>query len=200
MVLWRRGSGCPVIRCFLFIRIWCLRGVSYMCFVCVLLLWLAMVAFSPMVCGGPLCVLWPGLGPCIVNGPIWGHLGLELGQSRWLSELWSHMNCRILFLCCFLRSFHWWAGFLIRLDVCPQPTAGTTVKGVYVVFFHFPQRRNCFMVVLSPTETPCTPPHLWHSFGEIPAQMPWRSGFARESGSMVFCVSKVCKVCHGRGL
>lgn len=45
-------------------------------------------AFSSVICNGSLCLLWAEFGPCVVSGPVWGHLGLKLSKSKHLPELW----------------------------------------------------------------------------------------------------------------
>lgn len=47
-------------------------------------------AFTPVVYKDSLCLLWAGFGPCVVNGLVWGCLGLELGPTKHLTELRSH--------------------------------------------------------------------------------------------------------------
>ena len=114
--------------------------------------------------------------------------------------LWSHMNCKTLLLYCALRSFHWWAGSPVRPDVLRRPTAGATVELLYVVFFPSPQVRNPFRMVLTPAETPCTLPCLWHSFGWIPAPgILEKVGSQKKVGSGHVVLARCVQVCHGRG-
>ena len=49
-------------------------GVSPVCIVLILLLWLSYVCLLSSHLKGSLCLLRAGLGPCVVSGPIWGHL------------------------------------------------------------------------------------------------------------------------------
>lgn len=95
----------------------------------------AMFAFSLVVCNGSLCLLSAGVSPCVVvNRPIWGHLGLDLGQTRCLTELWSYiLKCRSFSQLYPLKDFCWWVRPAIRLDACPQPSAGASVKVVCMV-------------------------------------------------------------------
>lgn len=73
-------------------------------------------------------------------------------------------NCR-MFLCCPLRSFCWWVGHAVRANVCHQPTAGSAVELVCVVFLSSPWDRSHFGVVLTSTGAACTLPCWWCCFG-----------------------------------
>lgn len=45
---------------------------------------------SPVIYNVSHCLLWAGFGPCVVSGPIWGLLALELSQTWHFPEWRSH--------------------------------------------------------------------------------------------------------------
>lgn len=67
-------------------------GVSVMCVVSALLLWLRHVFLHSSRLQWLSLPVWAGFGPCVVSGLVWGHLGLELSQSSLLPELWQHQT------------------------------------------------------------------------------------------------------------
>lgn len=56
-------------------------------------------------------------------------------------------------------------GPTVRLDVCPEPTAGMAVGLACVVIFPSPQGRSYSEVVLVPIRLLNTLPDLWNLFG-----------------------------------
>ena len=65
-------------------------GVPFICVVCSLLLWLSCVCLQSSHLQwfyGCLCLFCVGFGPCVVSGPVWGHLGVELSQTSYLPEM-----------------------------------------------------------------------------------------------------------------
>ena len=108
-------------------------------------------------------------------------------------------NCRVLSLCCPLKSLHWWAGPAVRLYVCPQPPVGVTVRLVSVVIIPSPQERSCFEVVLTPVRSACTLPRLWGSFGWTPIKGMLEGASPRkntEAGHVV--LAGFAQICCGR--
>ena len=66
--------------------------MSSMCVMCILLLWLSTFAFSSVICNDFLYLLWVGFGLYSVSGPIRGHFGTKLSQTRLLLELQEHWS------------------------------------------------------------------------------------------------------------
>ena len=53
---------------------------------------LATVSFHPVIYSGTLFLLFAVFGPCGVTGPVWGHIGLELSQTRHSLEMQLHQT------------------------------------------------------------------------------------------------------------
>lgn len=85
----------------------------------------AAFAFSKVFCNGSLWLLWAMFGPCIVNGSVCGHLGLELGPTTYFQELCFPDLLGALTVFSHGRILRW-VGPVVRPDVCPQPTARAT--------------------------------------------------------------------------
>ena len=71
-----------------------------------------------------------------------GHVGLVVGSDQMsaLSPFAGNavaLNCRTLFLCCPLRSFHLWAGPVVRPDVYPH-SVGVAVTPNYRALYSAP--------------------------------------------------------------
>lgn len=81
-----KKRSCSALQC----HVTCLpelgaSGMTRMGAASALLLWLGHFPFS---CLQWLSLpLWAGFGPCIVMGPVWGCLGLEMSHTRHLLEM-----------------------------------------------------------------------------------------------------------------
>ena len=131
--LTKKRSSCSAMQC----NMLCwpepgASGVSPMCVACALLLW------RSRVCLQSCCLQWLPLPVVAGFGPL-----LLVGQSgapwAWVESdqvLAVALDCRVISLCCSLKSFCWWARCSqTRPDIRPLPTAGTTVKLVWEVIF-----------------------------------------------------------------
>lgn len=98
-------------------------GMSPICAVYTLLLWLSCFCFNPVICKDPLAVVERVLPP-VVSGPFWSCLRPELTQPRNLPERWQHQTAGH-FLCAVL-----WEGFIGGQDLqsnqmsAPSPLLG----------------------------------------------------------------------------
>lgn len=93
----------------------------------------ATCAFSPVFWNGSLCLLQIGFSPYVVNGPVRGYLESDEVFVRDAVSL----NCRVLSLCCPLRSFCWWVESTVR--PCLTSThcwgcSGTGMRGCLPLF------------------------------------------------------------------
>ena len=77
MALWRRGLAVPWRTVFLVHQNLVLQRVSSISDVCALLLWLSCSFLQSNCLKWVSLLLWVGLGPCGVSGPVWGCLGLN---------------------------------------------------------------------------------------------------------------------------
>lgn len=64
-----------------------ISGVSLMCVVYALLLWLSHVFLQASHLQWLSLPGWAGFDPCVVSRLVWGHLGLGWSQSSFLPEL-----------------------------------------------------------------------------------------------------------------
>lgn len=87
-------------------RTWCFRALLSMCCVppCPTAVWLGRVCLRSRCPHGCFCLLWAVFAPCDISGSVWGHPGLEPGQTGYLAELQTAS------LHCPPRHFHGWAG------------------------------------------------------------------------------------------
>ena len=92
-------------------------------YLCALLLWLSHFCLQSSHLQWLSFLIVSGVCPCFVSGPVWSYLGPQLSQNRCLQDVVA-LNCRAFSMFCPLRSFYWWAGPIVRPDVCLQPTAG----------------------------------------------------------------------------
>ena len=95
--------------------------LSFMSVLCAYSCGWSIFAFSLVFCNGCLCLLWAGFGSCIVIGPVWDHLSLELSQTQVFAGALVAPNCKALSLCCPLRSFCWLLGSAVRPAACLLP-------------------------------------------------------------------------------
>ena len=77
-------------------------------------------AFNPVICNSSPSLLWTGFDPCVVSGPIWGHLGPVRGKSHFvkvlipvgavctLPGLWHHFGCALVMM--------YWRGCVHRMQ------------------------------------------------------------------------------------
>ena len=106
--------------------------------------------------------MWAAFGPSVVSGPVWGCLGLELSQT-W--NLPVEPNSKLLgaFPVFCPEKLSLVGRIDVRLDICPQSSAGAAVRLLHVLIFLFPWGRSHFGVVL--VGTACALQGLWHHFG-----------------------------------
>lgn len=115
-------------------------GMSPMCAVYTLLLWLSCFCFSVIIFKDPLAVVERVLPP-VVSGPFWSCLRPELTQPRNLPERWQHQTAGHV-LCAVLRE-----GFISGQDLqsnqmsAPSPLLGLQ-SDWYVVIFPCPHCRS----------------------------------------------------------
>lgn len=109
-----------------------------MCVGCTLLLWLIHICLQSSHLQWPLCLLQAGFGSCAIKGPVWGLLGLIVGEDQMptlslFARSMDTSNCRTFFLHCPLRGFCWWVGSAVRPErhlpiVVPSLFVGDTVS------------------------------------------------------------------------
>lgn len=60
-----------------------------------------------------------GFSPCVINGSVLGHLGLEWCQTWNIPELWLHQTAKCS--SCVVPWLSLWVGPAVKPDVCPRP-------------------------------------------------------------------------------
>ena len=95
------------------------------------------------MCNDSLCLFCP----CVVNGPVRGHFGLEVRSG--ICQRCSSTELHGTFSVLSPQKFSLLGGAAVRTDDCPQLTAGATVGLVCVVIFPSSWGRGHFGVVLA---------------------------------------------------
>ena len=124
----------------MFTRIFCFRGVSYLCFMCPTIMTEPLLpsvqssAMVPLPVVGSVWSLWCWRASV---GPPWAWVESDQAFARDAVAL----TYRMLPLCCFLRSFM--VGRVCsQTRYLPQPSVGAAVGLVCVVIFPFPYSRS----------------------------------------------------------
>lgn len=83
------------------------------------------LAFSPVGCNGPLCLLWAEFCPFANKGPVLVFHGLavvwdQMPALMLLARSVVVPNCKALSLQHPLRDFCWWMDLKVRWETCPQ--------------------------------------------------------------------------------
>ena len=132
-------------------------------------------------------------------GQIGAALGLSKSDQAFARDaVTTNSRTLALFLCCPLRSFHWWARTIVRPGICPQPTAATAAGLVYVGIFPSLQGKSHFGVVPTPLGDACTLPGLWHCFVLTPAKGIWEEAGPQENVGAGHAVAAKSVLVHCR--